>query len=179
VTEDDAPDPDGPAGHRVLSERTALALAASGVRSASLRLSPTVHGDGDHGFLATLVGVARDTGVSGYVAGAHWPAVHRLDAARAFRLALESAPAGSVLHAVAEEGVPLQAVAETIGRGLDLPAEPRAPEHFGWLGTFLGIDVHASSRLTRERLGWEPEHAGLLADLEAGHYFRAAAAVSG
>jgi nucleoside-diphosphate-sugar epimerase len=175
VTEDDAPDPAGPAGHRVLSERTALALAGSDVRSASLRLPPTVHGSGDHGFLAALVGVARETGVSGYIDGAHWPAVHRLDAARLFRLAVESAPAGSVLHAVAEEGVPLRAVAEAIGRGLGLPVAPVAPagagEHFGWLGTFLGIDVHASSRRTRELLRWAPERPGLLADLEAGRYF--------
>jgi nucleoside-diphosphate-sugar epimerase len=179
VTEEDAPDPGGPAGRRVLSERTALALAGSGVRAASLRLPPTVHGEGDHGFLAALVGVARERGVSGYIDGAHWPAVHRLDAARLFRAAVESAPAGSVLHAVAEEGVPLRDVAEAIGRGLGLPVAPVALEdagaHFGWLGAFLGINVHASSRRTRELLGWTPEHPGLLDDLNAGRYFRAAA----
>jgi nucleoside-diphosphate-sugar epimerase len=175
VTEEDAPDPDGPAGHRVLSEQTALSLADRGVRSASLRLPPTVHGEGDHGFMATLVAVARETGISGYIDGAHWPAVHRLDAARLFRLAVESAPAGSVLHAVAEEGVPLRTVAEAIGRGLGLPVAAAEPEHFGWLGAFLGIDVHASSRRTRELLGWEPEHPSLLDDLDSGSYFRAAA----
>ena len=107
ATEQDMPDPDSPAGHRALSERTALALAGSGVRSSSVRLAPTVHGEGDHGFIAMLVGIAREKGVSGYIGdGANrWPAVHRLDAARLFRLALESAPAGSVLHAAAEEGV--------------------------------------------------------------------------
>jgi nucleoside-diphosphate-sugar epimerase len=101
--------------------------------------------------------------------------VHRLDAARLFRLAVESAPAGSVLHAVAEEGVPLRTVAEAIGRGLGLPVAAAEPEHFGWLGAFLGIDVHASSRRTRELLGWEPEHPSLLDDLDSGSYFRAAA----
>ncbi|MDQ6750323.1 MAG: SDR family oxidoreductase, partial [Actinomycetota bacterium] len=123
ATETDAPDPDSPAGHRTHSEQTALSLASSGVRSSSVRLSPTVHGEGDHGFVATLVGIARDKGVSSYIAdGAnHWPAVHRLDAAQLFRLALETAPAGTVLHGVAEEGVPVRAIAEVIGRHLHLP----------------------------------------------------------
>jgi nucleoside-diphosphate-sugar epimerase len=178
VTENDPPDPDSPAGHRVLSERTALALAASGVRSSSVRLSPTVHGTGDHGFVSTIVAVAREKGVSGYLGDgtSRWPAVHVLDAAKLFRLALENAPAGSVLHGAAEEGVPLKAVAEAIGRQLDVPTVsiPRedANEHFGWLGTFLGIDARASSALTRERLGWEPTHLGLLEDLEQGNYTR-------
>jgi nucleoside-diphosphate-sugar epimerase len=182
VTEADLPDPDGPAGHRTLNERAALALADRGVRSASVRLAPTVHGDGDHGFVATLVGTARERGASGYVGdGANtWPAVQRLDAARLFRLALESAPPGSVLHGAAEEGVPLRAVADVIGRGLDVPVVSVAPEdaaaHFGWLGTFLAIDVRASSAGTRELLGWQPTHPGLLEDLEAGSYFRAAVA---
>jgi nucleoside-diphosphate-sugar epimerase len=138
-----------------------------------------VHGEGDHGFLAALVAVARERGVSGYIAGAHWPAVHRGDAARLFRIALEQPPA--VLHAVAEEGIPLRAVAEAIGRGLELPvaeiAREDAGEHFGWLGTFLAIDVRASSALTRERLGWQPSGPGLIEDLEQGHYFRERAAV--
>jgi nucleoside-diphosphate-sugar epimerase len=182
VTEDDAPDPASPAGHRMLSERAALALAASGVRSSSVRLSPTVHGEGDPGFVATLAEIARERGVSGHIGdGAnHWPAVHRLDAARLFRLALEAAPAGSVLHGVAEEGVPMRAIAEAIGRQLGVEpvsiARDDAAEHFGWLSTFLGIDVRASSALTRERLGWEPEHPALLADLDAGRYTRAGVA---
>jgi nucleoside-diphosphate-sugar epimerase len=152
------------------------------VRSSSLRLPPSVHGEGDHGFVATLVGIARDKGVSGYIGdGANrWPTVHRLDAARLFRLALETAPAGSVLHGVAEEGVPVRAIAEVIGRHLDLPVASIAPEdaneHFGWLGTFLGIDVRASSALTRERLGWHPTLRGLIDDLDEGHYFREPAA---
>jgi len=178
ATEADVPDPDSPAGHRTLSERTALALASSGVRSSSVRLAPSVHGDGDHGFVATLVDVARDKGVSGYVGdGAnHWPAVHRLDAARLFRLALEAAPPASVLHGAAEEGVALRAVAEAIGRHLDLPVASIAPEsageHFGWLAGFLAIDVMASSTLTRDLLAWQPTHPGLIEDLEQGHYFR-------
>jgi nucleoside-diphosphate-sugar epimerase len=161
ATEQDVPDPNSPAGHRTLSERTALSLASSGVRSSSVRLSPSVHGDGDHGF---------GDGAN------HWPAVHRLDAARLFRLALEAAPAGSVLHGAAEEGVPVRAIAESIGRHLDLPAASIAPEdageHFGWLGGFLAIDVLASSALTRELLGWEPTRPGLIDDLAQGHYFR-------
>jgi nucleoside-diphosphate-sugar epimerase len=180
ATEHDAPDPDGPGGHRVRSEQAALALARSGVRAASLRLPPTVHGEGDSGFLATLVAIARDAGVSGYVGEGtgRWPAVHRFDAARLFRLAVESAPAGSVLHAVAEEGVPLRAVAEGIGRSLGFPvasiAPEKADEHFGWLGRFLAIDVRASSELTRRQLGWEPTGPTLLEDLAAGRYSRVA-----
>jgi nucleoside-diphosphate-sugar epimerase len=178
ATENDVPDPHMPAGRRTLSERTALALASSGVRSSSVRLSPTVHGDGDHGFIATLVGIAREKGVSGYIGdGAnHWATVHRLDAARLVRLALESAPAGSVLHAVGEEGVPMRAIADAIGGALDLPVTSIAPEdadeHFGWLGTFLPLDIRASSAVTRDLLGWQPTHPGLLDDLEAGRYTR-------
>jgi len=177
ATEETMPDPDSPAGHRTLSERAALALASSDVRSSSLRLPPTVHGAGDAGFMAMLVGVARDKGVSGYIGdGAnHWPAVHRADAARLFRLAVESAPAGTVLHAAAEQGVPLRDVAEAIGCGLGVPVVSVDPadagEHFGWLGTFLGFDVLASSDRTRELLGWEPTHQGLVEDLDQGHYF--------
>jgi nucleoside-diphosphate-sugar epimerase len=176
-TEDDAPDPGSVGAHRIPSEQTALALAARGVRSAAVRLSPSVHGDGDYGFVATLVAIARDKGVSGYIGDGsnRWPAVHRLDAARLFRLALEKAPAGSVLHGVADEGVPLRAIAQVIGRHLDLPVVSIAPEdageHFGWLAGFLAADVPASSALTRERLGWQPTHPGLLDDLDQGHYF--------
>jgi nucleoside-diphosphate-sugar epimerase len=174
ATEQDVPDPDSPAGHRALSERAALALAGSGVRSSSVRLAPTVHGEGDHGFVAMIVGIARKTGVSGHVGdGANrWPAVHRRDAARLLRLALESAPAGSVLHAAAEQGVPTRAIAEAIGRQLDLPVASVDPEHFGWLGGFFGMDVQASSAHTRELLGWQPMEPGLLDDLEQGRYTR-------
>jgi nucleoside-diphosphate-sugar epimerase len=163
---------------RVRSEAIALALASAGVRTSILRPPPTVHGEGDHGFVPFLIGIARDKGVSGYVGDGtnRWPAVHRRDAARLYRLALEQAPAGTVLHAVAEEGVPTREIAEVIGRQLDLPVvsiEPdRAADHFGWIAAFFGLDVPASSALTRERFGWQPTQPGLIDDLEAGHYFR-------
>lgn len=155
-----------------------LALASQHVRSSIVRLSPTVHGEGDHGFMKTLVNIAREKGVSGYVGdGANrWPAVHRLDAAHLFCLALEKAPAGSALHGVADEGVPIRDVAEVIGRHLNVPVVSIAPEdasaHFSWMGGFIGIDAPASSALTRELLGWQPTHPGLIEDLEQGHYFR-------
>ena len=170
-------DSDSPAAARIPNEGVALCLASSGVRSSVVRLSPTVHGEGDRGFLPALIGIARSTGVSGYLGdGAnHWPAVHRLDAARLFRLALEKAPAGTVLHGVAEQGVRIRDVAEVIGRRLNLPAASISPddagEHFGWLAGFLGMDVPVSSALTRELLGWRPTHAGLLDDLGQDHYF--------
>ena len=156
-----------------------LALASRGVRSSVVRLPPTVHGDGDNGFMATLVGIARDKGVSGYLGNGsnRWPAAHRLDAAHLFRLALEQAPAGSAVHAVADEAVPIRAVAEVIGRHLGVPVAAVSPEdagaHFGWLAGFLGADSPASSTLTRELLGWQPTHPGLIDDLDKGHYFGA------
>jgi nucleoside-diphosphate-sugar epimerase len=155
-----------------------LSLASRGVRSSVMRLPPTNHGDGDNGFIATLVGIAREKGVSGYIGDGtnRWPAVHRLDSARLFRLAVEQAPAGSTLHAAAEEGVPIRAVAETIGRGLDVPVVSVSPEdaaeHFTWLAGFLAADSPASSVFTQELLGWQPTQPGLIADLEQGHYFR-------
>lgn len=152
-------------------------LASRGVRSSVLRLPPTCHGDGDHGFLATLVGIARDKGVSGYIGDGsnRWPAVHRLDAAQLFRLALEKAPAGSTLHGVADEGVPIRDIAEVIGRHLNLPvvsiSTEDAAEHFAWLAGILAHDSPASSALTRQLLGWQPTHPGLIDDLDKGHYF--------
>jgi nucleoside-diphosphate-sugar epimerase len=172
----------GGAQTRMANARMTLSLASRGVRSSVLRLPPTVHGEGDHGFMATLVGIARDKGVSGYIGDGsnHWPAVHRLDAAHLFCLALEKAPAGSVLHAVADEGLPIRAVAEVIGRHLDLPVVAISPEdageHFGWLAGFLATDSPASSTLTRELLGWHPTHPGLIDDLDMGHYFHSQAA---
>ncbi|GAA0364962.1 SDR family oxidoreductase [Microbispora corallina] len=157
--------------------RATLALASRGVRSSVLRLPPTVHGEGDGGFMAALVGIARARGVSGYVGDGsnRWPGVHRLDAALLFRLALEKAPAGSVLHAIADEGVPIRTVAELIGRHLDLPVVSIPQEdvgaHFGWMSGFIGLDSPASSELTRELLGWRPAHPGLVEDLDKGHYF--------
>jgi nucleoside-diphosphate-sugar epimerase len=158
----------------------ALSLASRRVRSSVMRLPPTNHGDGDNGFLATLVATARDKRVSGYIADGtnRWPAVHRLDSARLFRLALEKAPAGSTLHAVADEGVPIRDIAEVIGRHLELPvvsiSREDAGEHFTWLSAYLAADSPASSALTRELVGWNPMHEGLLEDLEQGHYFQEA-----
>jgi nucleoside-diphosphate-sugar epimerase len=158
-----------------------LSMAERGVRSSIVRLPPTNHGDGDNGFVATLVGIAREKGVSGYIGDGsnRWPAVHRLDAAHLYVLALEKASAGTVLHAVAEEGVPTREIAEAIGRNLELPVAsiPRddVADHFGFLGGFFGLDIRASSALTREWMGWEPVQPGLIADLEAGSYYRQAA----
>jgi nucleoside-diphosphate-sugar epimerase len=157
-----------------------LSLGSRGVRSSVVRLPPTNHGDGDNGFVAMLVGIAREKGVSGYIGDGRnrWTAVHRLDSAHLFRLALEQAPAGSTLHAVAEEGVPIRDIAEVIGRHLDLPVVSIAPEdageHFAWLAGFLAADSPASSALTRELLGWQPTQPELIADLDQGHYFQQA-----
>ncbi|MET8989640.1 SDR family oxidoreductase [Nonomuraea wenchangensis] len=177
---DDPPADHLPAGPAVRREtaRLTVALAERGVRSSVLRLPPTVHGEGDYGFMASLVGVARDKGVAGYVGDGsnRWPAAHRLDAATLFVAALERAPAGSVLHAAAEEGVPFRAIAEVLGRHLGLPVASipaeEAGAHFGWLADFAATDGPASSELTRELLGWRPVRQGLLADLDGGHYFR-------
>jgi nucleoside-diphosphate-sugar epimerase len=162
---------------RLGTAQVTLALASRGVRSSVVRLPPTCHGDGDSGFMATLVAIARDTGVSGFLGdgSSRWPATHRLDVAHAFRLALEKAPAGSTLHAVAEEGVPIRGIAEVIGRHLELPVvaipAEEADRHFGFLAGFLGLDAPASSALTRRLLGWQPTELGLLDDLDEGHYF--------
>lgn len=168
--------PDAGVHPRVASARATLDLAERGVRSAVVRLAPTVHGEGDQGFVARLAGIARETGVSAYPGDGtnRWPAVHRLDAARLFRLAVEQAPAGSVLHGIAEVGVPSRAIAEAIGRSLGLPVAPvpaeRAAEHWGWLGPIFSADAPASGDLTRELLGWQPTCPGLVEDIEAGRY---------
>lgn len=168
----------GPVNPRLVNAEMTLALAAQGVRSSVLRLPPTVHGDGDNGFLLTVIGIARARGVSAYIGDGtnRWPAVHRSDAAHLFRLALEKAPAGSTLQAIADEGVPIREIAEIIGRHLDLPvvavSPEDAPQHFTWLAGFLAADSPASSALTRELLDWEPTGPGLVEDLEQGHYFR-------
>ena len=159
----------------------ALALESRGVRSSVVRLAPTNHGDGDHGLLAVLVDIARKKGVSGYIGdGANrWPAVHRLDSADLFRLAIEKAPAGSTLHAVADEGIPIRGLAEVIGRHLEIPVvsvpAELAVEHFSWMAGFLATDSPASSELTRKMLAWRPTRPGVIADLDAGHYFDQAA----
>ncbi|WP_238014300.1 SDR family oxidoreductase [Dactylosporangium sp. AC04546] len=181
ATERDGREPEGDQASagpdaRHATARFTLALAERGVRSSVLRLPPTVHGDGDPGFLTAIVTAAREHGVSGYLGdGANrWPAVHRLDAAHLFRLALERAPAGAVLHAAGDEGVAIRAVAEVIGRHLGLPVAPVEPAHFTWLAGLVGIDSPASAALTRDLLGWHPTRPGLLDDLEQGHYFRSA-----
>ena len=167
-----------PAGLRAATALLALSLRGIGVRSSVLRFPPTVHGDGDHGFVATFVEIARQRGVSAYVGdGANrWPAVHRSDAASLARLAVEAAPAGSVLHAVGDEGVPFRAIAETLGRHLDVPTTSLSPadalEQFGPLGHFVGLDSPAHAAITREILGWEPTGPTLLEDLDEDHYYR-------
>ncbi len=166
----------GPQTRHATAEFT-LSLPSRGVRSSIVRLPPTNHGAGDHGFMATIVGIARDKGASGYIGDGtnRWPAVDRFDSAHLFCVALEKAPAGSTLHAVAEEGVPIRDIAEVIGRHLNLPVVSVAPEdaaeHFAWLADLLALDSPAASALTRESLSWEPTRPGLIADLDQGHYF--------
>jgi nucleoside-diphosphate-sugar epimerase len=173
LTEDQPAPPELPR----FSEAAVHRFTDRGVRTSVVRLPPSVHGEGDHGFVPTLIGVAREKGAAAYVGdGANrWPAVHRLDAARVFRLAVEAAPAGSILQAVDDEGVPARTIAETIGKHLDVPVTSVALEdaydHFGWIGPLFSVDAAATGALTRNRLGWQPTQAGLLADLDAGHYF--------
>ncbi|WP_033339779.1 SDR family oxidoreductase [Catenuloplanes japonicus] len=158
---------------RDANARAALALADRGVRSSVLRLPPTVHGTGDHGFIAALVGLARQQGVAGYVGdgSARWAAVHVKDAARLYRLALEHASAGTVLHGIGDGGVPGREIAAAIGRGLDLPVASVPAESLGFFGMMLSLDYAAAAPRTRELLDWKPEHPGLIEDLDLGHYF--------
>jgi nucleoside-diphosphate-sugar epimerase len=164
------------------SEETALALVSHGVRAMVIRLSPSVHGDGDHGFVPRLVAVAREKGFASYVGDGQnrWPAVHRLDAARLYRLALEKGTAGGRYHGVGDEGVPTREIAEVIGRRLSVPAVSKSAEEvtalLGFIGQILAVDSPSSSRLTQERLGWRPAHVGLIQDLEEGRYFETSSA---
>jgi nucleoside-diphosphate-sugar epimerase len=165
-------------GPRVDSENAVIAMAGRGVRSSVIRLAPTVHSSLDrHGFVPSLIALARKIGVAAYVGdGANrWPAVHTLDAALLYRLALEGAPAGSRLHGVADEGVPFRAIAEAIGTGLGLPAvsvtAADAAQHLGFLAAFAQLDNPTSSAQTQTLVDWRPTHAGLLDDLAEGHYF--------
>ncbi len=171
TTEADVPSTDPSYPRR--SEAAAAALAERGVRAATIRLPPSVHGLGDHGFMTLLIGLAREKGVSAYIGEGlnRWPAVHRLDAARVYRLALDHGVTERAYHAVGEEGVAFKQIAEVIGRRLGLPAESRAPEHFGWFAAFAGADVPASSAHTRALLGWEPTGPGLLADIDQSGYY--------
>src|SRR5208283_1813960 len=177
-TEEDAPAPGSAAGLRAAAEATTLAAASHGVRASVVRLPPSVHGAGDHGFIPALIDIARRTGVSAFVGdGANrWPAVHRLDAVLLYRLALEHAAPGTRLHAVAEEGVPFSAIAEAIGIGLGVPvrslAKDEARAHFDWLAGFVAIDNPTSSALTRKALGWSPQESGLLMDMKESGYFQ-------
>jgi nucleoside-diphosphate-sugar epimerase len=165
----------GPIAARVATMRVALAAEDQGVRTCLVMLPRSVHGQGErHGFIPQLVNAARAKGVCGYLGdgASRWPAVHVRDAARLYRLAVEQAPAGSVLNAVGDEGVPTRAIAEAIGRHLHLPARSVAAEEFGGvLVHILSTDMPASSTITRQLTGWQPTHPGLIEDIEQGHYF--------
>jgi nucleoside-diphosphate-sugar epimerase len=175
ATEADAPPANSPIPRK--SEAATEALVKRGVTASSIRLAPSVHGHGDHGFVPILIGIARETGVSAYIGDGlnRWPAVHRLDAARVYRLALERGAKGERFHAVAEEGVPFLEIAEVIGRRLNIPVVSKSPveaaKHFGWFAMFAGIDAPASSARTRAELGWKPEQPRLIADVDHPAYF--------
>src|SRR5258707_8332628 len=170
ATEDVLPDPTADPTGRVATELFATSFVERGVRVSVVRFPPSVHGLGDHGFIPRLIDIARSRGVSAYPGDGvnRWPAVHRLDAAHLFRLALEAAPAGSRLHGVGDEGVPFREIAEVIGRHLNLPvvsvSQEEATAHFGWLSALVSLDNPTSSALTRDLLGWRPVHPGLIAD---------------
>jgi nucleoside-diphosphate-sugar epimerase len=176
ATEDMAPHPPSAAVPR-FSEQAAASFATRGVRTSAVRFPPTVHGDGDHGFVPILIGIAGEKGVSAYVGKGlnRWPAVHRLDAAQLYRLVIEKGSAGARYHGIAEEGVPFREIAEMIGRRLNVPVVSKAPEeapsHFGWFAHFASLDAPASSKWTREQLGWQPKQPGLISDLDRGRYF--------
>lgn len=177
LTERDPFPPVSVGGPRMAGAQATLGFAPRGVRASVIRLAPVVHDAAKRGVIGRLVDIARDKGVSGYLGDGwnRWPAVHVLDAAQLFRLALQKAPAGSILHGVADEGVPVHVIAGVIGRHLEMPTVSISPEeaadHFGRLAGFLAVDAPATSTLTRELLGWEPRHRTLIEDLDEGHFF--------
>jgi nucleoside-diphosphate-sugar epimerase len=177
ATEEDTPPPPDPISYPRASEAAAAALFARGVNVSVVRLAPSVHGTGDHGFVSFLIDIAREKGISPFIGEGtnRWAAVHQLDAAVAFRLALEKNAAGVRYHAIAEEGIPFREIASVIGHRLNVPVVSKTPdeakEHFGWFARFAAADMPASSQWTRERLGWQPKHPGLIAGLDAPHYF--------
>jgi len=176
ATEDDAASASFPRK----SEEAVLAAVSRGARASVIRLAPSVHGRGDHGFVPRLIALAREKGVAAYVGDGlnRWPGVHRLDAARLYRLALEKGSAGARYHGIADEGVPAREIAEVIGRRLNVPVVAKSreemAEHFGWIGQLFAMDGPASSAWTRTQFDWEPEQPGLLADLDSTHYFEPA-----
>jgi nucleoside-diphosphate-sugar epimerase len=176
ATEDDVAPPPGPAYPRA-SEQAAMALAERGIHACVVRLPPSVHGDGDHGFVPLLIGLAREKGVSAHIGDStnRWSAVHRLDAARAFRLALERGARGARYHAVADESVPMRDLAAVIARRLHVPSASLTAEeaafHFGWFAHFAGLDMCGTSARTRAALGWVPHEQSLFDDLDGATYF--------
>lgn len=181
IATEDTPPASDPTG-RFATEEAAMAFVERGVRIVVVRLPPSVHGRGDHGFVPILINIARTKGISAYPGDGsnRWAAVHRLDAAHLFRRAVESAPAGARLHGVGDEGVPVREIADVIGRHLNVPvnsiSREEANSHFGFLGAFFSLDVPASGTLTQKLLGWHPVQPGLIADLDEGHYFSEVAA---
>ncbi|WP_236886433.1 SDR family oxidoreductase [Dyella thiooxydans] len=169
ATEADLPNPASPRK----SEEAARAAASRGVRAATVRLAPSVHGLGDYGFVPLLIRLAQQKGVSAYLGEGNncWAGVYRRDAARVYRLALEQGVTETVYHAIADEAVPFKAIAEVIGSRLGVPVESRDREHFGWFANMAGADMSASSLRTRELLGWKPQGPNLLADLDQLGYY--------
>lgn len=178
ATEETVPISGPAAPPRAASEEEAIMIGKNGVRTSVIRLAPTVHGEGDHNFIPTLIRLAKEKGISAYIGEGNncWPAVHRLDAAYLFRLVLEKGVAGSRYHAVAEEGIPFREIAGVIGRQLNIPVVSITPEkatnHFGWFTNFASMDIPASSQLTREQFAWKPTQPGLIQDMSLPHYFK-------